>query len=238
MVLKEVNDFELTSGLLNTSRRVWVQCSLSPNPLDCLVFLDAELYLQRVQVPDIITRLQCEGRLVSTTCVYVSNGSAADRHVDYICNEVYSRFLATDLRHWIETNVGHHRRMTLCGLSLSGLAAAFAVSRHSSVFSSALCQSPSAWWNDEWLTNSIETTRSNRRRCWVSVGNQELQTGISHPPTGLYQNVSQRESCQRLADKMAHCGYTVRFSEFDGGHDPVCWAAELPSAFDWLLNDN
>ncbi len=118
---------------------------------------------------------------------------------------------------------------------MSGLAAAFAVLRHPIVFSGALCQSPSAWWNDEWLAGSLARHGTRGSRFWISVGNEELQEGVSHPPTALFQKASQLASVRNLVERLIGSGNRVRFNEFCGGHDPACWADELPHALAWLL---
>jgi enterochelin esterase family protein len=230
-----VNQFEITTSMLKAPRMLWVQPPIAGRASDCLVFLDAELYRDRIQAPKIIRDLQSADGITSTTCVYVSSLSPADRHVDYTCNEMYSLFLATDLLRWIESTVDNHKRYFLCGLSLSGLSAAYTALRHPAIFSGAVCQSPSAWWNDEWLGASLEPDRPRHGRFWISVGNQELQQGVAHPPTGLVQKVNQRDACRRLAERLIDFCNDLHYSEYSGGHDPQCWAEELSTALEWVL---
>lgn len=226
---------EVTSKLLALPRKVWVQPAVFGSAPDCLIFLDGELYLERVKAPAIIDDLQKAGRLPPVECVYLSNLDGAARHIDFTCNATYSFFLATDLLRWIEQALGSHERIFLCGLSLSGLSAAFTASRHPGTFSGILSQSPSAWWNDEWLASSLAGCRMNPGRFWISVGNKEIQENISHPPSGLFQKSSQLESVRRLARNLKDCCTEVQLKEFSGGHDPACWANELPTALSWLL---
>jgi hypothetical protein len=65
---------------------------------------------------------------------------------------------------------------------------------------------------------------------WISVGTAETDENVTHG--ALYQKVSQIDSCKRLAQAW---GETARFSVFEGGHDPVKWAQELPAAVRWAL---
>ncbi len=227
--------FEVTSDLISGPRKVWVQRTVAGEASDCLVFLDGELYLQRVQAPETIDQLQREGRLPPMDCIYVSSVDAAARHIDYVCNEAFSEFLAGELRRWIAGAVNHHLRYALCGLSLSGLSAGFTALRHPEAFFGAVCQSPSAWWNDEWLAMSLDPQAPGQGRFWISVGNQELEEGVSHPPSGLIQSTNQLLSCRRLAQKLTGCCADLHYYEFPGGHDPICWAKELPEALRWLL---
>ncbi len=193
--------------------------------------------MDRVKAPGIVHDLQTTRRLPPIHAVYLSYLDTAARHIDFTCNDTYSSFLATDLCRWIELTMGTYKKIFLCGLSLSGLAAAFTLLRHSTVFSGALCQSPSAWWSDEWLVKSLMVNGAPGSRFWISVGDREVQEGVTHPPTGLFQKTSQIGSVRRLAEKLSGCNAPVRYNEFPGGHDPACWAAELPQALPWLIQN-
>ncbi|WLD13978.1 alpha/beta hydrolase [Planctellipticum variicoloris] len=228
-----MNPQEITTERLNGSRRIWLQPSA--DAACCWIFLDAELYLDRVGAVQIVEQLLKDGGLPPVTFAYISSLDAAARHRDYTCSDDYATFLIREVIPWIEQSQGRFERYYLGGLSLSGLAAAYALCRHPGVFSGGLCQSPSAWWNDEWLTAAIASQPARPGRLWVSVGNQELQQGVSHPPTGLFQQTSQLDSVRRLVRQLETSFSQVRSHEYDGGHDPACWAAELPDALTWVL---
>jgi enterochelin esterase-like enzyme len=70
----------------------------------------------------------------------------------------------------------------------------------------------------------------------MSVGTQELQENVSHSPTALFKKTNQLDSVGRLAQRLTSGGHEVHRHEYDGGHDPLCWAAELPRALAWLMN--
>lgn len=235
MLLRAAMQTEISSPLLKHPRTLWVQPARSGVAADCLIFLDGELYRDRVGAMEIVERLQSNDEVPSINSVYLSNAGAAARHVDFTCNEAFSVFLARDLKGWIDERVGPHQRYILCGLSLSGLAAAYTMRQHPSAFYAALCQSPSAWWHGEWLAASWPSSVSRQGRFWVSVGDQERQHGVVHSPTGLFQNVSQLDSCRRLVQTLSERGHEVHYSEYAGGHDPKCWGDELPNALKWLL---
>ena len=170
-------------------------------------------YLERVDALAAVADLEA-------TCVFVSHHGGAQRHIDYVCSDSYLGFmddLATELG--LVWDVG-------VGLSLSGLQMAYAGMNQR--IPTVICQSPSAWWNDEWLARQ-PSPRSGR--FWISVGSKELEEGVSHPPTGMRQEVNQLDSCRRLAEAIE--ADEVTFRTFDGGHDPRCWAEELPEAMEW-----
>ena len=215
-----MREVEISSAHLSTPRKAWIH-SVSYSK-DCLVFLDGELYIHRVKAPEFV---------LDATCVYVSNADAASRHEDYTCSLAYALFVA-ELRQWIDQNVGSFDRFFLCGLSLSGLQAVFTALTHPGSYSGVLSQSPSAWWNDEWLCGSLPA--ATHGHFWLSVGTLESQEDVMHPPSGMFQKASQLDSVRRLAQGMTNLGHVVHLSEYDGGHDPACWARELPIAVNWL----
>jgi enterochelin esterase family protein len=227
--------YEVGRELLNAPRKAWVQPAICGEAADCLIFLDGELYIDRVKAPEIVHDLQTTGRLPPVASIYLSCLDTAARHTDFTCNENYSLFVATGFCRWIEQTVGSYKRTFLCGLSLSGLSAAFTVLRHPNIFSGALCQSPSAWWNDQWLVSSLTRDGSQPGRFWISVGDEELQENVAHPPSGLFQKTCQLDSVRGLARALSGSGRQVRYNEFAGGHDPARWADELPQALAWLI---
>ncbi len=229
--------FEIDRGLLNQPRKIWVQPALAGQVMDCLIFLDAEFYIERVQAPTIVASLQKAGDLPPVTSIYLSHVDMMARGSDFTCNHAFASFVATDLCRWIEQTVGRFERFFLCGLSLSGLAATFAALHHPTTFCGVLSQSPSAWWDDERLTNSLTPDKRSGSRVWISVGDQESQENVMHSPVGLFQKTSQRDSVRRLAEKLEGLCREVHHKEFSGGHDMACWAEELPRALPWLMRE-
>ena len=226
---------EIVSPLLTSPRKLSALRHDADSANACFIFLDAELFLDRVQAAPLITHLRMEEKLRGVTAVFVSSLNAAARHADYTCNATYARFLATDLIAWIERELEPHPQYILCGLSLSGLQAAFTALSYPAVFRAALCQSPSAWWNHEWLAQQVPSLTSRPQRFWLSVGTEELQQDVSHAPSGMFQGVNQLDSCRRLTTALQAAGHQVHPHEYAGGHDPNCWAKELTDALRWLL---
>lgn len=227
--------FEVQFDSLDAPRKVWLQEPASKPAVVCVLFLDAEFYLDRVQAPETLRTMQATGQIPPVTGVYLSHVNAAARHTDYPCNAEFSRFLATECLTWIKERIGPVDRFLIAGLSLSGLSAAFTALQYPADFPLVLCQSPSAWWNDEWLSGSLREATIKPCRFWISVGDEELRAGISHPPSGMLQNTSQLASVRRLSQSLLSTGHEVRHAEFAGGHDLRCWAADLPAALTWLL---
>jgi enterochelin esterase family protein len=220
-------------------RRIWSAGVRTGVPAALLLFLDAELYLERVSAAQVVRQLEDEGRIPHVVSAFVSSHDRTARHADYVCDLGYSRFLSEEVVPFVgarhpEVNP---ERVVLIGLSLSGLAAAHAALT-TGRFAAAICQSPSFWWDNERLASSLPDAGSTSAAFWVSVGDRETESEVSHPPSGLFQGPSQRDSCERGAAALRAAGYRVSHRVFQGGHDPACWRDDLALALPWAISQN
>ncbi|HTV18982.1 MAG TPA: alpha/beta hydrolase-fold protein, partial [Polyangiaceae bacterium] len=213
-------------------RQVWFMPGLSDGPHELAVFLDAEFYLHDMDCLPVIRECMTVGGVPSMSCIFVSSQDYAARHEDYTCNADYSRFIAEDGVGWAKQHdegiAGPDR--LICGVSLSGLAAAYTVMQHPEAFSSALCQSGSFWW----LADNAALSSSTSARIWLSVGTQEIERGVRHPPTGLFQRVSQIEGVESAVRSFESLGGVVHYNLYSGGHAFSAWREELATALRWL----
>jgi enterochelin esterase family protein len=213
-------------------RAVWFAPGPSDGRRDLAVFLDGEFYLHDVDCLPVIRECMTLGRIPSTSCVFVSYLDSESRHKDYVCDPHYARFIAEDVVAWAKERDEHvaSRDHLICGVSLSGLAAAYTTLQHPSAFSAALCQSGSFWW----LADHAVALPPTSARFWLSVGAQEIETGVTHPPTGLFQRVSQIEGVSAAARSFASRGAAVHYNLYPGGHAFSAWREELGPALCWL----
>lgn len=228
----------IQSAHIGADRRVWVHRSEDGDARNCLLFLDGELYRDRVKAPAIIEAASCARVLPSLHAVFVSCVSAKDRQLDYICNPAYAAFVAEEMTAWIRRQSLSFDRLFLCGLSLSGLQALFTAQAYAGLFDGVLSQSPSAWWTDERLASLFVSLPASFPRSWVSVGLRERDADVRHPPTDLHQKTSQLDSVRRVVEEIKTSGADVRMHEYDGDHDCACWGEELVPALTWLLKSS
>lgn len=225
------------SDVKSPGRRIW---SVSPRPgipSALLVFLDAELYLERVLAVEAVRQLEESNLIPPVASVFVSSNGPAARHADYVCDKAYARFLVEDLIPFVRRRspAPAFERIVLIGLSLSGLAAAHAALT-TGRFRAAICQSPSLWWERERLASALPDVGSDPPAFWISVGDGETAAGVSHPPSGISQDTSQLDACNRGTVALRAAGYPVSHRVFHGGHDPVCWRDDLASALPWATS--
>ena len=225
----------ITSCCGRYKRRVWFLPGPSGYAHRLALFLDAEFYLHDVDCLPILSEGMTSGVIPAMSLLFVSSVDFDSRHKDYVCDPQYSRFIAEDVVEWAAQR---DRKMTrgnhvVCGLSLSGLAAAHTAFHHPRVFSAALCQSGSFWW----LADHTILLPSTSARLWLSVGDQETDSGVAHPPSGLFQRVSQIEGVKSAARSFEACGATVHCNLYPGGHTFTAWREELVPALRWLLGN-
>jgi enterochelin esterase-like enzyme/predicted nucleotidyltransferase len=216
-------------------RDVWLLPGPSDQSHPLCVFLDGEFYLHDVKCLPVLRNAWRNRELAPMCCLFVSYAGTNARHEDYAWNPHYGEFIAEDARAWAAQHAANisERNNVICGLSLSGLAAAHIAMDHPNVFSRALCQSGSFWW----LMDHPTRLRQTRGRFWLSVGSEETERGVCHPPTGLFQRVSQIEGVEYAVRAFEACGARVHHHVYSGGHVFAEWTNELIPSLNWLLGD-
>jgi len=215
------------------ARSAWSLAPPTGRPTAAILFLDAELYLQRVGAAAVVRRLRERRAIPPAVAVFLSHGGPAARHEDFVCRPDYARFVASDLVGSVREEHPGVTEIVIAGLSLSGLAAAYAATRHPAVFLAAVCQSPSFWWEQGRFAEELPAATPAGPEFWISVGSRETEAGVSHPPSGLRQELTQVAGCVSAAAALRTKGYSVSYREYDGDHDPDCWREDLSLALPW-----
>lgn len=204
-------------------------------PHHLCLFLDGEHYWRDMNVLPLLERLVDEGKLKPMTFAFVGHVSAADRVVDYTCNEDYAAFINDDVVPWLSKEVSalNTWRSTVVGLSLSGLMASYLTLHEESSFQNCISQSGSYWWKSGWFAEWAKKQGHDYAHFWLSVGDQETETNIDRPHLGLFQKISQIEGVERTATALREIGAEVFVHHFAGGHDLAKWKEELEWALFW-----
>jgi enterochelin esterase family protein len=127
-------------------------------------------------------------------------------------------------------------RTIIGGLSAGGLAAAFAGLSYPNVFGNVLMQSAALWWRPqheqepEWLTRQYELSSRLPLRFYLEVG--LLEDWVEGD-----EGVSQLASTRHFRDGLQTKGYLLRYSEFSGDHDEICWQGTLADGLIALFSE-
>jgi enterochelin esterase family protein len=196
------------------------------------VFLDGEFYLRELDPVATFERLTAEGLAPRASLVFVSHVDAAHRHAELTCNRAFARFVAEDVLLWAARRAGTDPNVAqaICGLSLSGLQAAYTASSFPGRFDKVVAQSGSFWW----LHGREFEWPEARGRFWLSVGDEETASGVSHPPSSLWQGVSQIDGVRGAAEMLEANGAEVKLRLYRGGHAMAPWKEELGDALTWI----
>jgi enterochelin esterase family protein len=151
------------------------------------------------------------------------------------------RFLTDELLPWVRARyrvTADPARTVAGGSSFGGLAAAFAALERPGVFGSVLSQSGSYWWRPdddpewEWLTRRYAAREPLPVRFYQDVGLLEDGPGRRTEPPG---HPGQLVANRHLRTVFQTKGYPVRYAEFAGGHDHLCWRGTLADGLLALL---
>jgi enterochelin esterase family protein len=227
----------LRSHHLANERTVWVR-EPDETPRSLTVFLDAELYRDRVGALSLIDELHATGAIDRSLFVFVSMESVASRWVECPCHAPFARFIDEEFFPWLEDaypDIRGARERVIAGLSYTGLAAAYVAMMAPSRFTKVIAQSGSFWSNDCWIVEHLEKLEIKpKTEFYLDVGLRETEENVRHKEDVL-QVVSQIEGVRRFRDALLRCGYEPQYVEFDGGHDCAAWSRTLPAALRWAL---
>jgi enterochelin esterase-like enzyme len=229
----KLEDYTISDPAMGYSRPVHLLRGPANQPHRLCLFLDGELYLQKMNVLPVLDALLDRHALPPVTFAFLDHLNLEARQQDYTCNDQFGRFIVEKVLPWLQQEIpglqpGRH---LIGGLSLSGLASAWLALQYPGHFRYCLSQSGSFWWNDERFAKMASQHKSliNRfNRFWLSVGDQE--TEVDQPP-----EVSQIEGVKNAHRVLKTLGATVHYHEYHGGHDLKYWREELDEALPWLL---
>jgi enterochelin esterase-like enzyme len=156
----------LHSDLLNNDRRVWLQRPSIDRPAQAAcILLDGEYYVERMGVPALVAELQRSKAIPPLAVISVSHVDVQTRWFEPFCPVHFARFISEQLVPWTrdQCRSSNLTKITLGGLSLTGLAAAHAALVFPGTFSGVLCQSAS-FWRCEQRIHSIRVARRGSKK--------------------------------------------------------------------------
>lgn len=234
----EIKQHKIRSEILKEERtfRTYTPPGYDPKGKPCalLIFFDGETVPFIIPLPTILDNMIAKEKVPPMVAVILNSQTTRSR--DLACSAPFADFLAKELVPWVRSNFNVSAdpgQAVVSGFSLGGLAAAYCGMRHPQVFGNVLSQSGSYWysegWKEEanlfdrnffadsgWLTRQFATLPRLPLRFFLEVG--MMEQGI--PINMVLEN-------RRLHDVLVARGYTVTYSEYNGGHDMLCWRGSL-----------
>ena len=226
------------SAELGNERSIWINEPAEP-ATHLLLFLDGEVYREKIAAPSLLAELGARGEIGPTLAVFISMGSPASRWLECPCNPRFARFVDEEVFPWLEELhpvVRGVQERVVAGLSYSGLAAAYVALMAPRHFTKVIAQSGSFWWNDGWLTRKLDPLRPQPMpRFYLSAGARETQTNLRHKED-VFQDISQLEGVRRFHAALIRKGAEAELAEIEGGrHEFETWRRDLPTALTWAI---
>jgi enterochelin esterase-like enzyme len=231
----------LRSTILNNERMVWVYTppgfSTSGDRYPLLVVFDGAVYVNTVPVPVVLDNLFAKKRIPPMVAIMLANPTPASRGTELPCHAPFADFLAKEVAPWMRDNyhaTSDAARTFVAGSSYGGLAAVFAALRHPEVFGNVLSQSGSFWWapdsdpEAEWLTRQFVTSPKLPVRFFLEIGLMEAGPTPHDGPSQVVVN-------RHMRDILTAKGYTIRYQEFNGGHEYLSWRGSFADGLLFLV---
>ncbi len=225
--------FRLRSAHLGNERTIWIRLPADGRPARRLVvFLDAELYRDKVDAVEVIEGLEADPAFPPALYVFVSYATMEARWIECPCYPPFARFIAEEFMPWLQRlhpEVAACEERVLVGLSYTGLAAAYVALQAPGLFTKVIAQSGSFWSADGWLIEQYRQAPGPLAEFYLDVGTKEDQEDVQHKDD-LVQEMSQIEGVTRFRDVLITKGASPRYVMFEGGHDCAAWKRTLPGA--------
>jgi enterochelin esterase-like enzyme len=220
------------SELLGNKRELLVYVpphySEEKRPYPLVILFDGREYDGIIPAQMILDNLIAAGEIRPCVALLVCNVTAVSRNEELPCNPLFGRFMVEEVMPWMDDhyNVSRHASdVVIGGASFGGLAAAYLALEYPEHFGNVLSQSGAFWWKpmgDEepgWIGRQYEAREVMPLRFYLDVGRLETLR--------LFGGPSMLESNARLREMLEKKGYEVVYSEFNGGHDYICWRGTL-----------
>jgi len=237
-----IDTFQYQSKILNNTRNIFVYLppdynSMKQGGYTTIYLFDSFIYLNRVEVPNILDNLIIEGKITPIIAVMIDNPSRSSRMTELPLNFKFKDAIISELLPTINKkyNVSTSPNDNIIGgISYGGLAAAFIGFYHPDKFGKILSQSGS-FWRDTTLTDAFG---NEVRNDWL-INHFALEKKKSLKmflDWGLQENMvlgSNRKMVRVLKEK----GYEYNYIEFNGWHDWSNSRKTFPIGLRYLLGE-
>lgn len=218
-----LRETRFTSRLLGNERPVWTYVTAGTEAAEdrwLLVLTDGAAWAKGGAIGAVLDEPCATGELPPMTVVMIDAIDVPTRTRELACSQEFVDAVTKELLPALP-EVGDRRvpeRTIIAGSSLGGLTAAYAVMRAPETFGNAYSMSGSFWWpsttvlgeEPAWLSRCYAVAPKLPARFRLEVGLQEQ---------GLLGFT------RHMRDVLQAKGYEVSYSEFNGGHDRLCWVA-------------
>lgn len=207
------------------------------NECSLVVAFDGRGFKELMNGPAIFDYLIAHKKIPPTIVVMVLNPdpNTVTRARDLAANAPFSNYIANDLIPWMRKNyrvTSDPHQTVVTGASLGGFASAYLGLTRPEIFGNVLAQSGAYWWRingeQDWILRQFAESPKHDVRFFLDVGILETV------PT-FVDGLSFVNGTRYLRDILKAKGYPVKYVEFAGGHDYICWQETFAQGIEHLL---
>jgi enterochelin esterase-like enzyme len=242
----KVEMVRLRSDILDNERRVYLYTPPGYTPdseaYGLLLVFDGPAYISAglVPTPTILDNLIADGKIPPLVAVLPDSLDRETRSRELPCYEPFVEYLKQELLPWVRARyhvTNDPKRTIVAGSSYGGLGAAFVAFKAPEIFGNVLSQSGAFRWNSSVREEGIHDPNDEAWLIRQFVASPQL-------PLRLYLEVGLLERSavddmvlmnRRMRDVLESKGYEVAYSEYNGGHDYICWRGSFADGLTWLI---
>lgn len=186
---------------------------------------DGASYLKYARTAAVVDALQQQRRIQEVILVFVD---PVDRWKEYARDPVFTRMFVEELVPYVDAHYRTRREAgarCVLGASMGGLIAMHLAFTRPQVFGMVASQSGAFHRPDGALGREVSAAERKPLRVYVDVGLYDL----------LDEKRNLLDQSRDMKKILEARGYPLRYVEYAGGHNYVCWSDQLPSIFEYFF---
>ncbi|WP_409419693.1 enterochelin esterase [Marinomonas sp. RS-M-Aa-14] len=214
------------SEILNNSRRIWLHKTgtNTKNNLPVVLLFDGQYWATQMPICSDLNTLTATGELPPALYVFIDSINSSSRYQELGCNTDFWEAIEQELLPWVSTQfliTDDPHKTIVTGQSLGGLCAVYGALKRPHRFACAISQSGSFWWPN------VDSTPGQGELIQELIAQGKCSTPIRFViAAGCYEQ-DMLEVSKVMTNTLKNTGHHVRFEEFRGGHDWLCWRQSL-----------
>ena len=217
----------------------------SAGPYGSLFLFDGSLYNDPnlIPTPFILNNLIFSKKIPPIIAVFIYQ-HIESRNFELNANPDFAFFVGEELLPYLQTKYNittKPEKIIVGGASLGGLTASFMGLKYPDKFGKILSQSGSYWypekmnqklnpyfWNWQYLIGEYVKNEKLSLEFYLEVGLYDSKEKLHGQPSLFFSN-------RHFRDVLLSKGYSVKYVEYVGGHDFICWRGSLADGLIYLI---
>ena len=235
-----IDTLKMTSRILENTRNVYVYLppgyDSATRNYPVIYLFDSFIYLNRIEVPNVLDNLIDEHRIEPMVAVFIDNPTGTSRDDELPMNPLFRDFMVRELVPEIKSRyriTGNPEQTLVGGMSYGGLAAAYLAFECDSIFGKVLSQSGGFWRDPK---GAFRYADNDRADFLINRFIREEKRDICFfLDWGLQEDMvlGANRKFVRVLDRL---GYEFQWREFNGWHDWSNSRKTFPEGLLYLLN--